>query len=71
MFDPLLSDFIDMGHELVQLANKIDWKYFEAAFAEHYSKVGQPAMPVQLMVSRLMLKRIYNLVMRHCVKPGR
>ncbi len=61
MFSPLLSDFIDMGHELVLLANKIDWKYFEEEFAEYYSKVGQPAMPVRLMVGSLMLKRIYNL----------
>ncbi len=61
MFSPLLSDFIDMGHELVLLANKIDWKYFEKEFSEYYSKVGQPAMPVRLMVGSLMLKRIYNL----------
>jgi transposase, IS5 family len=61
MFSPLLSDFIDMGHELVLLANKIDWNYFEKEFAEHYSKVGQPAMAVRLMVGSLMLKRIYNL----------
>ena len=61
MFNPLLKDFIDLNHELVLLANKIDWGYFEKGFSEHYSKVGQPAMPVRLMVGSLLLKRIYNL----------
>ena len=61
MFCPLLSDFIDMGHELVLLAKKIDWAYFEKEFGQYYSNVGQPSMPVRLMVGSLMLKRIYDL----------
>lgn len=60
-FESLLKDFIDMGHELVLLSEKIDWKYFEDEFAKHYSNVGKPSMPVRLMVGSLMLKRIYNL----------
>lgn len=60
-FESLLKDFIDMGHELVLLSEKIDWKYFEDEFSQYYSNVGQPAMPVRLMVGSLMLKRIYNL----------
>ena len=61
IFDPLLSDLIDMGHEPVLLTNKIDRKYFEKEFAGYYSKIGQPAMPVRLMVGSLMLKRLYDL----------
>lgn len=61
IFRPLLADFIDMEHELVLLADKIDWKYFEDEFSQLYSKTGQPAMPIRLMVGSLMLKRIYNL----------
>jgi IS5 family transposase len=61
LFRPLLSDFIDMGHELALLANKMDWKYFEDEFSGLYSTVGQPSMPVRLMVGCLLLKRIYNL----------
>ena len=60
-FESLLKDFIDMGHELVLLSEKIDWKYFEDEFSQYYSNVGQPAMPVRLMVGSLMVKRIYNL----------
>ena len=61
MFNPLLNDFIDMNHELVLLANKINWGYFEKEFSVHYPNVGQPAMPIRLMVGSLLLKRICNL----------
>lgn len=61
LFNPLLTDFINMGHELVLLSKKIDWKYFEEEFSECYSNTGQPSMPIRLMVGSLMLKRIYNL----------
>lgn len=61
MFNPLLNDFIDLNHELVLLSNKIDWGYFEKEFSIHYPNVGQPAMPIRLMVGSLLLKRLYNL----------
>ena len=61
LFRPLLSDFIDMNHELVLLSQKIDWKYFENEFASLYSNVGQPAMSTRLMVGCLILKQLYNL----------
>lgn len=61
LFQPLLSDFINLHHELVLLCNKIDWSYFEKEFASLYSHTGQRAMPIRLMVGSLLLKRIYNL----------
>lgn len=61
MFSPLLVDFIDMGHELVLLADEIDWDYFTMEFKQYYSNTGQPSMPIRLMVGSLMLKRIYDL----------
>jgi len=61
MFNPHLKDFIDLRHELVQLAEKIDWNYFEATFSVHYSNTGKPSMPIRFMVGCLLLKRIYNL----------
>ncbi len=60
IFRSLLTDFIDEGHELFLLANKIDWRYFEKSFTKHYSSTGQPSIPIRLMVGSLM-KRIYNL----------
>lgn len=61
MFNPHLKDFIDLRHELVQLAEKIDWNYFEDTFSVLYSNTGKPAMPIRFMVGCLLLKRIYNL----------
>ena len=61
LFRPLLSDFIDLNHELVLLSQKIDWKYFENEFASLYSNIGQPAMSTRLMVGCLILKQLYNL----------
>ncbi|WP_066223811.1 IS5 family transposase [Formosa haliotis] len=61
LFRPMLVDFINIQHELVLLADKIDWNYFEKEFSEFYSQLGRPSMPIRLMVGCLMLKRIYNL----------
>lgn len=61
IFSPLLSDFIDMGHELVKLGDRLDWKYFEKEFAPLYSNVGKPAVPVRMMVGCLLLKQMHNL----------
>ena len=61
LFRPILDDFIDMDHELVLLANKIDWDYFDKEFAPCYSDQGAPSVPIRLMVGCLMLKHLYNL----------
>ena len=61
MFSPLLSDFIDMNHELILLSQKVDWKHIDSSLSGYYSHTGQPSMPIRFMVGCLMLKRIYNL----------
>jgi len=61
LFNPLLTDFIDTSHELVLLAKKINWSYFEKEFSKFYSHTGQPSMPIRFMVASLLLKRLYNL----------
>jgi len=61
LFNPLLEDFIDMNHELVLLSKAIDWKNLEEKLSVYYSHTGQPSMPIRLMVSCLLLKRLYNL----------
>jgi len=60
IFRPLLVDFIDIDHQLVVLADRIDWNHFEQAFADLYSHTGQPSLPIRFMVGCLLLKRIYN-----------
>lgn len=61
LFRPMLKYFIDMKHELVVLADKIDWFYFEKEFTPLYSDRGAPGVPIRLMVSCLLLKHLYNL----------
>lgn len=61
LFAPLLSDFIDMRHELVLLAHEIDWEQLEGFFAPLYSHTGKPSMPIRFMIGCLLLKRLYDL----------
>lgn len=61
IFNPHLSDFIDKSHELILLAEKIDWPLIESDLRGYYSHTGQPSMPIRFMVGCLMLKRIYDL----------
>jgi IS5 family transposase len=52
---------IDLKHELALLADKIDWEYFEKEFTPLYAAVGQPGVPIRLMVGCLLLKQMENL----------
>jgi IS5 family transposase len=61
LFRPLLVDLIDKHHELVLLADAIDWSYFEKEFSSLYSHVGQRSVPIRLMVGCLLLKHLENL----------
>ena len=47
LFRPLLRDMIDLKHELVLLAARIDWEYFEKEFSPLYANVGQPGIPIR------------------------
>ena len=61
LFRPLLRDMIDPKHELALLADRIDWEYFEKEFSPLYSNVGQPGVPIRMMVGCLLLKQMENL----------
>ena len=39
-----------MKHELVELAQRINWKSIEKDFAPYYADMGRPAVPVRKMV---------------------
>jgi IS5 family transposase len=41
-----------MNHEMVLLADKIDWKYFDETFSEYYLNTGQPGMPIHAILLR-------------------
>jgi len=57
---PLVS-IINMEHELVVLANRIDWASVEKEFSIYYPYLGRPAVPIRKMVGSMLLKQMYNL----------
>ena len=62
IFEVAMESFIDMNHELVLLANQIDWEAVESEFAEYYcADNGRPSVPIRKMVGMMLLKNIYNL----------
>jgi IS5 family transposase len=61
LFRTRLEDLINPNHELALLSKKIDWAYFETAFASYYSEKGAPSVPIRTMVGCLLLKYLYNL----------
>ena len=50
-----------MKHELVVLADKIDWAWLDAELADCFSDKGRPAEPVRFMLGMFMLKHSYGL----------
>jgi IS5 family transposase len=57
---PLVS-IINMEHELVLLAQRIDWEKVEKDFSIYYPELGRPAVPIRKMVGSMLLKQMYNL----------
>jgi IS5 family transposase len=56
-----LDQIIDMKHELVQLAGKVDWEWIDEQIAPLYSVNGRPAIETRFMLGLLLLKHIYGL----------
>ena len=50
-----------MRHELVRLAQTIDWGWIDRELAECFSEQGRPALPTRFMVGLLLLKQTYGL----------
>ena len=62
LFKTALNNMIDHNHELVLLANKIDWHYFHKKFDYLFSdKPGKIPKTIRLIVGLLILKNTYNL----------
>lgn len=61
LFQPLLSEFINLEHTLVLLAEKINWKELEEEFGSLYSSTGTPSKPIRMMCGLLILKQLHNL----------
>jgi transposase, IS5 family len=62
LFRSRLDQIINMKHELVRLAQAIDWLALEARFGTVYSDgPGMPPLPTRLMAGLAILKHTFNL----------
>lgn len=62
LFRTELANLIDQRHELVRLAELIDWQAFANEWSPQFvSTTGRPALPTRLMASLLYLKHVYAL----------
>ena len=61
LFQSHFHQILNLEHELVRLADQIDWTRFEKAFADSYSPdLGAPAKAIRLMVGLQYLKYTFN-----------
>src|SRR6056297_797059 len=59
---PRLTDMIDMRHELVKLAELVDWEFFETEWVGFFpSHTGRPATSPRLVAGLLYLQHTYRL----------
>ena len=61
LFRSRLDQIINMKHELVVLAQRIDWVWIDEQLADRFSENGRPAEPVRFMIGMFMLKHTYGL----------
>ncbi|MCD9883911.1 IS5 family transposase [Bradyrhizobium diazoefficiens] len=61
LFRARLDQIINMKHELVLLAGKVDWDWIDGEIAPLYSENGRPGIETRFMIGLLLLKHIYGL----------
>lgn len=61
LFRARLDQIIDMRHELVQLAGRIDWQRLDDELADAFSENGRPALPTRFVVGLFILKHVQGL----------
>ncbi|KRQ16584.1 hypothetical protein AOQ71_04850 [Bradyrhizobium manausense] len=61
LFRARLDQIINMKHELVQLAGKVDWDWIDGEIAPLYSENGRPGIATRFVIGLLLLKHIYGL----------
>ena len=61
LFRARLDQIINMKHELVVLADRLDWNWIDAELAPLFSDQGRPAEPMRFMIGMFLLKHIYAL----------
>ena len=59
-FRPRLDTLLSNQHELVRLAEEVDWRWIEDQLADYYAEAGRPSVPIRTMVGMLLLKHLFN-----------
>jgi IS5 family transposase len=61
LFRSRLDQIINLRHELVRLAEEIDWAWIDGELAGFFEAGGRPGTPTRFMVGLLLLKHVYGL----------
>lgn len=61
LFRSRLDQIINMKHELVLLADRIDWAHLDEQITPFYAVDGRPSIPSRLMIGLHILKYIHGL----------
>jgi IS5 family transposase len=61
LFRARLEQIINLKHELVQLAARIDWDWIDREIAPLYSDKGRPGIETRFVIGLLLLKHICGL----------
>ena len=61
LFRARLDQIINMKHELVQLAAKIEWAWIDGEIAPLYSDKGRPGIESRFVIGLLLLKHMFGL----------
>ena len=61
LFRARLDQIINLKHELVLLAGKIDWDWIDGDIAPLYSENGRPGIETRFMIGLLLLKQVFAL----------
>jgi IS5 family transposase len=62
LFRARLEQILNMKHELVQLADKLDWAWIDGEIAPLYSETGRPGIETRFVIGLLLLKHIHGLL---------
>ncbi len=61
LFRSRLDQILNRKHPLFQLANQIDWQFFDSEFVQLFvENVGRPGLPTRLIVGLHYLKHAFN-----------
>ncbi len=61
LFRARLDQIINMRHELVLLADEMDWEWIDEELSDLFSESGRPGTETRFMIGLLLLKHIHGL----------